>query len=82
MAPQIDIAIDALVLHELGVFDPDSFGAALSSELTRLMGDVPPDVGQQRVEVMQIVAPAAADSAALGLQVARAVFSQMCGGAP
>jgi hypothetical protein len=82
MEPGIDIHIDALVLRNLQTFDPDVFGAALSGELARLLSHAAPSPGSWQVEAVHVELPAALDSAALGAQVAQAVYAQLRGGAP
>jgi hypothetical protein len=82
MEPGIDIHIDALVLRNLQTFDADLFAAALSGELARLLSNAAPSPGSWQVEAVRVELPAGLDSAALGVQVAQAVYAQLRGGAP
>lgn len=85
MKPEIEIHIDSLALHGFSTFDPGSFSTALSGELTRLLADGSPRPGAWRVEAVQIDLQGSgggptADSASVGVQVARAIYAGMQGG--
>lgn len=77
----IDIHLKSLTLHGFTTFDAEAFGAALSGELGRLVAaGAPlrrlPASGVWQVDAVQIAAPAAIDSAALGAHVAQAIYAQ------
>jgi len=82
MVPGIEIDIDALVLRDLPTFDAETFGAALSGELARLLSTAAPGAGIWQVEVVHVELAGALDSAPLGVQVAQAVYAQLLGGGP
>lgn len=78
---EIIIQINSLSLNGVASFDGSRFGAALERELTHLVSAAAPAQGQWSVEALQISLPSHADAETIGMQVARAIYAQMSGGA-
>lgn len=77
--PEMDVQIESISLNGVTGFDRDQFGAALSSELGRLVSADGAIGGLWQVAQVNLELPSQADSAAIGVQVARAIFAQING---
>lgn len=75
----MNVHIEAISLNGVTGFDRDQFSAALSSELGRLVSVDTSIGGLWQVEQVDLELPSQADSAAIGVQVARAIFAQING---
>jgi hypothetical protein len=75
---QVRVHIDRLVVHGLGVRDRAALGAAVATELERLLAEHDwrgaESVAVERVEAGAIRPPVAARESALGAQIAAAVM--------
>ncbi len=75
----MDVTIEAISLNGVTGFDQDQFSAALSSELGRLAAGSASMGGVWQVRQVNLELPAQADSAMIGVQVARAIYDQVTG---
>ena len=77
----MDVQIEAISLNGVTGFDQDRFSAALNGELGRLAATYASIGGTWRVAQVDLELAFQADSAAIGVQVARAIFAQVSGSA-
>ena len=75
----MNVQIEAISLNGFTAFDRDQFSAALGSELGRLAAADASISGLWQVALVNLELPPQADSAAIGIQVARAIFAQING---
>jgi hypothetical protein len=80
--PTIHVQIDSIALHGVTHFDGGVFSAALNTELTRLVAESSVrSGGAWNVRGVHIDVGAGVDSGQVGVQVARAIYAQVNGGA-